>query len=213
MGEIDISLDTQGVEMNSSTASITIAMPEFVAEDVAAVGTHVPKLEDRMRLLNTLAAHNVEAGTGGPFAALVVDQATGELISVAVNAVLLNNQSVCHAEVMALTFAESKLNSWNIGAAVGAGAELDVNWRPCVQCYGATMWSGVNRLVIAGEGPELEELTGFDEGPMVDDWQEQFEQRGIHVEVGVLRDEAIDVFKDYQRRVADGSVTVYNGHE
>ena len=48
----------------------------------------------------------------------------------------------------------------------GPTHELVVNWRPCVQCYGATLWSGVRRLVIAGSGPELEELTSFDEGPM-----------------------------------------------
>ncbi|WP_329551009.1 hypothetical protein [Streptomyces sp. NBC_00696] len=26
-------------------------------------------------------------------------------------------------------------------------------------------WSGVRRLLIAGHGPEVEDLTGFDEGP------------------------------------------------
>jgi len=60
----------------------------------------------------------------------------------------------------------------------GAGLpehELVVNWRPCAQCYGATMWSGVRTMVVAGSGPELEEITTFDEGPVRDDWAEQFE--------------------------------------
>ena len=77
-------------------------------------------------------------------------------------------------------------------------------------CYGATMWSGVRRLVIAGEGPELEELTGFDEGPMVEDWKEQFYDRGIEVVTGVLREEAIAVFAEYGARE---DKIVYNGRQ
>jgi hypothetical protein len=89
--------------------------------------------------------------------------------------------------------------------------ELVVNWRPCVQCYGATLWSGVRGLVVAGEGPELEEITTFDEGPLGADWAEQFEARGIEVVGDVLRDEALTVFRDYRKAVdeADG-IVVYN---
>jgi tRNA(Arg) A34 adenosine deaminase TadA len=64
-------------------------------------------------------------------------------------------------------------------------------------CYGATMWSGVRSLVVAGSGPELEELTGFDEGPVVTDWDAQFEARGIRVREGVRRAEALDVYRAY----------------
>ena len=64
-------------------------------------------------------------------------------------------------------------------------------------CYGAAMWSGIKHLVIAGDGPELEQLTGFDEGPMVADWAQQFERRGIEVVRNVARDEAVAVFRNY----------------
>ncbi len=77
-------------------------------------------------------------------------------------------------------------------------------------CYGATLWSGVRRLVVAGEGPELERLTRFDEGPVREDWAEQFEARGIAVVKGVLRDEALAVFADYGRSIDDGESVVYN---
>ena len=50
---------------------------------------------------------------------------------------------------------------------------------------------------MAGEGPLLEELTGFDEGPVVDDWAEQFERRGIRVVIGVGFDEAVAVYRAY----------------
>ncbi|MGW0202414.1 hypothetical protein [Nonomuraea sp. NPDC003201] len=62
----------------------------------------------------------------------------------------------------------------------------------------------------AGEGPELEEITTFDEGPLGADWAEQFEARGIRVTRDVLRDEALAVFRDYRKAVDTGGVTVYN---
>jgi len=80
-----------------------------------------------------------------------------------------------------------------------------------VQCYGATMWSGVRGLVVAGEGPELEEITTFDEGPVGPDWAEQFENRGIEVVGDVLRDEALAVFRNYRKAVDESDdVVVYN---
>lgn len=74
-------------------------------------------------------------------------------------------------------------------------------------CYGAAMWSGVRRLLIAGHGREVEELTGFDEGPLHEDWIAEFDRRGIKVVTDVLRDEAIDVLRAYGERP---DVVVYN---
>jgi hypothetical protein len=72
------------------------------------------------------------------------------------------------------------------------------------------MWSGVRGLVVAGEGPDLEEITTFDEGPLGADWAEQFEARGIKVVRDVLRDEALAVFRGYRDAVDAEGVTVYN---
>ena len=125
----------------------------------------------------------------------MVDHATGELISVGVNVVLSTGISSGHAEVTALGLAQRRLGTWDLGA--HRDLALVVNWRPCVQCYGATMWSGVKHLVVAGDGPELEQLTGFDEGPMVPDWADQFERRGIEVVQNVGRDDALAVYSAY----------------
>ena len=122
--------------------------------------------EDKVRLTNVLASRNHREDTGGPFAALVVDSATGVLVSAGVNVVLASGLSSTHAEVTALSLAQTRLGTWNLGAQGAPSLELVVNWRPCIMCYGAAMWSGVRRLVIAGDGPELETLTGFDEGPL-----------------------------------------------
>lgn len=198
--------------MDTTNLATVIAaqLPEWVLDELAAVPAVLPTIEDRMALVHRLADRNHRENTGGPFAALVADSATGEIISVGVNVVLASQVSSLHAEVTALSLAQSRLGNWDLGAVGGPHAELVVNWRPCVMCYGATMWSGVERLVIAGEGEECELLTGFDEGPMVPDWKEQFAERGIEVVTGVLRDEAVRVFTEYGSRE---DAVVYNGRQ
>jgi len=174
------------------------ALPPWLVDELPALmaAPALATVEERVQLANRLADRNWRAGNGGPFAAIVVDAASGALVSVGVNVVLSTNLSSVHAEVMALSLAQRALGRWDLGAD-GAELELVVNWRPCVMCYGATMWSGVRALTIAGEGAEVEELTGFDEGPMPEDWEGEFERRGIRVSVGVGHDDAIEVFRAF----------------
>jgi tRNA(Arg) A34 adenosine deaminase TadA len=202
--------------MDASALATTFGaqLPAWVLTELADVPETLPTDEDRVRLTNRLAERNHQEDTGGPFAALVVETGTGRLVSAGVNLVLSSGLSSTHAEVVAVSLAQTRLGAWDLGAPGGPDLELVVNWRPCAMCYGAAMWSGIRRLVIAGEGPEVEQLTGFDEGPMREDWAEQFEQRGIQVVSGVLRDEAVTVFQAYGEREdaviynARGSVTV-----
>jgi tRNA(Arg) A34 adenosine deaminase TadA len=188
----------------------TVDLPTWVRDELSDVPDVVPDVEDRMRIVHRLAARNFREGNGGPFAALVAESATGRIVSVGVNVVLASGVSSTHAEVVALGLAQTRLGAWDLGGEGMPEHELVVNWRPCIQCYGATMWSGVRSLVIAGSGPELEEITTFDEGPLGADWAEQFEARGIRVRQGVLRDEALAVFRDYRAVVDGGEVVVYN---
>ncbi|WP_329100910.1 nucleoside deaminase [Micromonospora sp. NBC_01699] len=183
-------------------------LPGWVTDEIASVDPLLPDIEDRMRLVHRLADRNHREGTGGPFAALVTDAATGEVVSVGVNLVLAANLSAMHAEIVAISLAQIRLGTWDLGGPTATPTELVVNWRPCAMCYGATVWSGIERLVIAGEGDEVEHLTGFDEGPMRTDWKEQLQQRGIDVTTDVLRDQALAVFRDYGQRT---DTTVYNG--
>lgn len=187
-----------------------VALPAWIYDELADVPAVIPDREGRMRLVHRLADRNWREGNGGPFAALVAEQDTGRIISVGVNVVLASGVSSAHAEVVALGLAQTAIGDWDLGGEGVPAHELVVNWRPCVQCYGAAMWSGVRGLVVAGEGPDLEEITTFDEGPLGADWAEQFEARGIKVVRDVLRDEALAVFRGYRDAVDAEGVTVYN---
>ncbi|MDX2376052.1 nucleoside deaminase [Microbacterium sp. LRZ72] len=198
------------MDMAYLTTGYDVQLPAWIADELAQVPETIPDRDERMALVHRLADRNWREGAGGPFAALVAEVATGRIVSVGVNVVLASGISSAHAEVTALGTAQRNIGSWDLGGADQPEHELVVNWRPCVQCYGATMWSGVRSLVVAGSGPELEEISTFDEGPMVADWAEQFEARGIRVTQDVLRDEAIAVFRAYREAVDSGGLTVYN---
>jgi tRNA(Arg) A34 adenosine deaminase TadA len=195
--------------MDTSAFATTFgaSLPGWVLQEIAADDQALPAMHDRMRLVHRLADRNHREGTGGPFAALVANADTGEILSVGVNLVLAANLSSVHAEVVAISLAQTRLGAWDLGGATGPPTELVVNWRPCAMCYGAAMWSGIERLVIAGEGDEVETLTGFDEGPMREDWKEQFAERGITVVTDVLREDALTTFTEYGGRT---DTTVYN---
>ena len=118
---------------------------------------------------------------------------SGRIVSLGVNRVVPLGKSCAHAEFMAISLAQERLGSWDLGAEGLPAHQIVVNWRPCVMCFGSTLWSGVVDLVLAGAGPELEELTGFDEGPIHPDWQDQLAARGIELTMDVGREQALDV--------------------
>ena len=198
------------MNIDTLATSYSIELPDWIADELADVPDALGSYEERMRLVHRLAARNFTEGSGGPFAAIVVESDTGKIVSVGVNVVLKSGVSSAHAEVTALGLAQTRIGSWDLGGEGQPAHELVVNWRPCVQCYGATLWSGVRTLVVAGDGPELEEITTFDEGPMREDWAPQFEARGIVVVQDVTRDEALTVFRDYREHVDAGGAVVYN---
>ena len=185
----------------------TLSLPEWAVADLAAMPTVFATLEERMTSVINFSRKNFEMGTGGPFAAGVFERDSGKLMVIGVNRVVPSNCSSAHAEVMALSLAQKMLGTFDLGGVGLPDYQLVVNWRPCAMCYGAVLWSGVRSLVIAGSGPELEELTGFDEGPIHPDWQAEIEKRGVEVINHINTAAATAVFRDFG---ASGSL-VYNG--
>ena len=186
---------------------VKLTMPDWWHEEIAALPETIPNLEDRMRHVIRFSRLNVEHQSGGPFAAGVFERDSGKLVTIGVNRVVPLGMSSAHAEVMALTLAQNKLGTFDLGGDGQPAHQLVVNWRTCAMCYGAAIWSGIRELAIAGSDAALEKITGFDEGPMPADWSGELEKRGIRVIDNVLREEAIAVFEFFR----DSGALVYNG--
>jgi tRNA(Arg) A34 adenosine deaminase TadA len=186
---------------------ITLTMPDWADAEVAKLPPIMPSLEERMTAVIHFSRLNIEHNSGGPFAAGVFERDSGKLVVIGVNRVVPQNCSVAHAETVALSLAQQKLGTFDLGGPGLPAYQLVVNWRPCAMCYGAVVWSGIRSLVIAGSGPELEAITGFDEGPIHPHWQAELEARGIEVIDGVLTNEATAVFHAFR----ESGALVYNG--
>ena len=187
--------------------TIELTLPAWIDAEVARLPATLPDVDQRMQAVIRFSQLNIEQQTGGPFAAGVFETVTGRLVAMGVNRVMASGCSSAHAEVMALSLAQLRTGSYDLGAVGQPAHQLVVNWRPCAMCYGALVWSGVTSLVVAGDGPELESMTGFDEGPIHPDWEAQLLSRGITVTKGVLKAGAISVFRQF----AESGATVYNG--
>ena len=74
--------------------------------------------------------------------------------------------------------------------------ELFTSCEPCCMCLGATLWSGVSRIVTAGTKDDAQSI-GFDEGPVSEGSYQHLEKAGCAVTRNVLRAEAAKVLKKY----------------
>lgn len=186
-----------------SAPSLTISYPDWVAGHVDWNRTYASD-HDKMRLAIELSRQNVLRGTGGPFGAAVFEMDTGRLVSVGMNLVVPLNNCVLHAEVVALMMAGSRVGSFSLDGE--ARHELVTSCAPCAMCLGASLWSGVRRIVCGATSVDAERI-GFDEGPVFTASHDYLADKGIRIEHGVLRAEARAVLDLY----ASHSGMIYNG--
>lgn len=180
-------------------AQVHLTLPVWVHDAVDASRAYASDAE-KVSLAIALSRGNVEHGSGGPFGAVVFG-ADDRIVAVGVNRVLPQTCSVAHAEMMAYMLAQqrtqrARLNRDDDGRAVGP-ITLATSSQPCCQCYGATMWAGIDRLLIGARAEDVMALTDFDEGPLPADWAGELTRRGIDVVRDVQRDAACAVLKAY----------------
>jgi tRNA(Arg) A34 adenosine deaminase TadA len=159
-----------------------------------------PEDADKVALAITLAGRNIEEATGGPFGAVLFGP-DDRVVSAGVNVVLPQSTSLAHAENMAYMLAQQSLGRARIN--IDADGQpcgpytLATSAQPCCQCYGATVWAGVDRLLIGANADDVHELTEFDEGPLPCDWPGELARRGIEVVRDIARDRARQVLAAY----------------
>ncbi len=175
-------------------------VPDWIERDIDLASPRHGD-EAKMQVAVDLASRNVAHG-GGPFGAAIVDGASGRIVAVGANWVLEQRCSLLHAEIAAIAFAQARVGSHTLA---NGDHELVTSCEPCAQCLGATLWSGVRRLLCGASAGDAEAI-GFDEGPRRDDWISQLEARGIRVTRGVLAAEAREVLLAYRA----GGGPIYN---
>lgn len=180
-------------------AQIHLTLPVWVHGAIDTAATYTGD-DAKVALAIDLSRRNIDARSGGPFGAVVFDR-DDRILAIGVNRVVPQACSLAHAETMAYMLAQqrtqrSRLNEVEPGVSAGP-ITLATSAQPCCQCYGATIWAGIDRLLIGARSEDVEELTEFDEGPLPSDWVGELERRGIAVVRDLHRDAARDVLASY----------------
>lgn len=176
-------------------AQVHLTLPSWVHEHVDAARAY-PGDAEKVALAIDLSRTNIEAASGGPFGAAVFGP-DDRIISVGVNRVLPQSTSLAHAENMAYMLAQQRLQTARLNDRVGGTVTLATSSQPCCQCYGATVWAGIDRLLIGARAEDVMALTEFDEGPLPADWIGELNKRGIEVVRDLHRDAACEVLRAY----------------
>ena len=180
-------------------AQVHLTLPAWVHEFVDSGRTYASD-DEKVGLAIGLSAHNIEAQTGGPFGAAVFG-ADDRIIAVGVNRVVPHACSVAHAEMMAYMLAQGRTQRLRLNRDADDNptgpVTLATSAQPCCQCYGATVWAGIDRLLIGARAEDVMALTEFDEGPLPADWVGELNTRGIEVVRDIERDAACAVLRAY----------------
>ena len=185
--------------------AVQVDYPDWVHETIAWDAVYRTD-EERMRLAITVSRENVERETGGPFGAAIFESESGRLVAVGMNSVVRLNNCTLHGEMVAFMMAQARLRSFTLNAPHLPANELVTSCEPCAMCLGATLWSGVRRVVYAANREDAARLH-FDEGPVFPESYHYLEDRGIKIVRNFLRDDAVAVLEQYRAR----SGTIYNG--
>ncbi len=188
----------------SSHPVIRVEYPAWV-DDVVDWNWRYLTDEDRMRLAVAVARENVVQETGGPFGAAIFERDTGRVIAVGMNSVVRLNNSTLHGEIIAFMMAQQRVGSYTLSAPGGRAHDMYTSCEPCAMCLGATLWSGVRRVVYGAAREDAARLD-FEEGPVFEASYRYLEERGLTIVGPLLRDEARDVLELYRARRG----TIYN---
>lgn len=137
------------------------------------------------------AQHTMEQNIGGPFGAVIVKD--GEVITVASNTVLKDNDPTAHAEVNAIRQACKILGTYDL-----TGCELYATGYPCPMCMAAIIWANIKKVYVSGLPKDAERI-GFR-----DDFIYEF-LKGSCVDTDIVeiietsRTPALELYKSYEQ--------------
>lgn len=107
------------------------------------------------------AIQGIENGDGAPFGACIVND--GEIIAIAHDTVLKDNDATCHAEMNAIRIASKKLATYRLNASI-----IYCTSEPCPMCLAAIHWSGIKECHFIVDRKCAAEY-GFDDNFLYDE--------------------------------------------
>jgi tRNA(Arg) A34 adenosine deaminase TadA len=144
--------------------------------------------EKFMRYAIELGRKGMEAGSGGPFGAIVVKD--GKIIGEGWNRVLSSNDPTAHGEISAIRDACKNIQSYDL-----SGCELYTSGEPCPMCLSAVYWAHLER-VFYGFSIHAAATASFDDAQIFKELNKPANERKIP-EIQILEAEALKILNDY----------------
>jgi len=158
--------------------------PATASEAESASGSH----ETFMRRAIELSRQEMNVGSGGPFAAVIV--LDGRIVGEGWNRVTSSNDPTAHAEISAIRDACERLGTFSL-----AGATIYASSEPCPMCLAAIYWARIDNLYFANTTQDAAEI-GFDDLEIYHQVGMEHDSRDISTE-RILGPEAIEVFREW----------------
>jgi tRNA(Arg) A34 adenosine deaminase TadA len=138
-----------------------------------------------------LAESGMNANAGGPFGCVIAKD--GEIIGEGCNSVTSTNDPTAHAEIVAIREACQKVGAFQLD-----GCVVYTSCEPCPMCLGAIYWARPERVYFACTREDAANI-GFDDRFIYEELEKANDERHLQI-INLMRDEALDVFRKWQRK-------------
>lgn len=147
-------------------------------------------MNEYMKMAKDQAEKGMKSNEGGPFGAVITDK-DGNIISVANNQVLKNNDPTAHAEVQAIREACKKLNTHDL-----SGYILYTSCEPCPMCLSAIIWANIKEVYYACTRKDAGEI-GFRDDVIYEFLETN--NKSLLDEKQIDREDCIHLFNEYKK--------------
>ena len=149
-------------------------------------------MNEIMRQALERARQTMNENIGGPFGAAIINE-NGEILAVASNSVLRDNDPTAHAEVNAIRAAGKKIGSYDLSNCV-----LYTTAYPCPMCLSAIIWANIKKVYF-GCRPADAEAIGFRDDFIYRFIEDKCRDKAV-VEIAELdRAECLRLFDEYRK--------------
>ena len=150
-------------------------------------------MNEILRLAMEQARKTMNENIGGPFGAAIIDE-SGNILAVASNSVLRDNDPTAHAEVNAIRAACQKIGSYDL-----SGCVLYTTAYPCPMCLSAIIWANIKKVYF-GCRPADAEAIGFRDDFIYRFIEEKCRDKKVMDIAELNRDECLKLFAEYQQK-------------
>lgn len=147
---------------------------------------------DIMKLGIEEARKTMNEGFGGPFGAVIVDS-NNNVIAVASNTVLKDNDPTAHAEINAIRKACKKLNTHDL-----TGYKIYATGYPCPMCLSAIIWANIKEVYYGTDLKDAEKI-GFRDQKIYD-FINKKDLTLLDIEQ-IKHDECLKLFLEYDNKI------------